>query len=152
MESGAPQRLMGGHLCNALANQSIHQKACVSFNSQACQPNVTETLFLFLQKRSSIGFDFPFLLCETIRHSLSTTPFEDWLYVDTLHISKCLLPHGCNKLQCISLRARIDTGRAHRALDLLHEFPLASCVSVDEIMFRRQQILIGRLSCAAARR
>ena len=37
--------------------------------------------------------------------------------MDTLHISKCLLPYGCNKLQCISLRARIDTGRAHRALD-----------------------------------
>ena len=108
---------MGWQLWNALANQSIHQKACVSFNSQACQPNVTETLFLCLQKRSSIGFDFPFLLCETIRHSLSTAPFEDWLYVDTLHISKCLLPHGCHKLQCISLRARIDTGRAHRALD-----------------------------------
>jgi len=106
------------HWVDALLNYAIVEEgASDSDVEDGSLPQIHDHPVLLLAGHNSIGFDFPFLLCETIRHSLSTAPFEDWLYVDTLHISKCLLPHGCNKLQCISLRAHIDTGRAHRALD-----------------------------------
>ena len=62
-------------------------------------------------------FDFPLLLCEVLRHGLSCSSFEQWLFVDTLAVLQSTARHGCMKLQCLSLRAVVETGRAHRGLD-----------------------------------
>ena len=71
-------------------------------------------------------FDFPLLLCEAMRHDLSCAPFERWLFVDTLAALHSVHRHACMKLQCLSLRAMADTGRAHRALD--------DCVSLRQVV------------------
>jgi hypothetical protein len=73
-----------------------------------------------------VRFDFPLLLCELLRHGLSCTPFERWLFVDTLVALQAARRHGCLKLQCLSLRVMADTGRAHRALD--------DCVSLRQVV------------------
>ena len=70
-------------------------------------------------------FDFPLLLCDVMRHRLPCTPFEDWLFVDTLAALRALARHSCLKLQCLALRVMADTGRQHRALD--------DCVSLRQV-------------------
>ena len=44
----------------------------------------------------------PLLLCELLRNSLSTTMFEQWYFVDTLHVFKDLNQYGYRHLQLIS--------------------------------------------------
>ena len=62
-------------------------------------------------------FDFPLLLCELLRHDLSTTMFEHWYFVDTLHVFKDCYQYACIKLQCLARDTMTYPGHAHRALD-----------------------------------
>ncbi len=75
---------------------------------------------------TEVRFDFPLLLCEVLRHGLPCWPFECWIFVDTIAVLQATSQHGCLKLQCLSLRLLVDTGRAHRALD--------DCVSLRQVM------------------
>ena len=75
---------------------------------------------------TEVRFDFPLLLCEVLRHGLPCWPFERWIFVDTISVLQATSQHGCLKLQCLSLRLLVDTGRAHRALD--------DCVSLRQVM------------------
>jgi len=43
--------------------------------------------------------------------------FEQWYFVDTLHVFKDLNQYGCIKLQCLARDTMTDPGHAHRALD-----------------------------------
>ena len=67
---------------------------------------------------NSIRFDFPMLLFECLRHGRSLSPFEDWLFVDSLLIVQGVVAMlgGCAKLQCL-VRGRCAELQAHRALD-----------------------------------
>ena len=52
-----------------------------------------------------------------MRNNLSTAIFEQWYFVDTLHVFKDLNKYGCIKLQCLARETMTDPGHAHRALD-----------------------------------
>ena len=67
---------------------------------------------------NSFRFDFPMLLFECLRHGRSLSPFEDWLFVDSLSIVQCVVAMlgGCAKLQCL-VRGHCAEFQAHRALD-----------------------------------
>ena len=72
---------------------------------------------LLLAGHNALRFDFPLLLSECLRHCLPCDCFEQWLFVDTLHVAQALAPHGCRRLQCLvkQLGDPADL-RAHRAL------------------------------------
>ena len=75
------------HWVDALLNYAVVEEgASDSDVEEGSLPQIHDHPILLLAGHNSIGFDFPFLLCEAIRHSLSTAPFADWVYVDTLHI------------------------------------------------------------------
>ena len=72
---------------------------------------------LLLAGHNALRFDFPLLLSECLRHCLPCDCFEQWLFVDTLHVAQALAPHGCGKLQClVKLGGDPADLRAHRAL------------------------------------
>jgi hypothetical protein len=85
-----------------------------------------------------VRFDFPLLLCQLLRHGLSSRPFERWLFVDTLAALQAATRLGCLKLHCLSLRVMADTGRAHRALD--------DCVSLRQVVVAAALVLSIPLS------
>ena len=65
-------------------------------------------------------FDFPFLLSECYRNSLSWGDIVAWRFVDTLDVLKAMDPGvygGCQKLQCLLQRTDCCDLQAHRALD-----------------------------------
>ena len=67
-----------------------------------------------------IRFDFAMLLFELVRHGMSWTPLEQWLFVDTLALVQAVgVSHlgGCAKLQCLVQGQCVGSLRAHRALD-----------------------------------
>ncbi len=102
---------------DGLLNTSVLESDGDSSNEDARPPQVPEQPpIVMLAAHNGIRFDFPLLLCEVMRHRLPCTPFEDWLFVDTLVAMQVLARHSCLKLQCLALRVA-DTGRAHRALD-----------------------------------
>ena len=80
-------------------------------------PTRLENPVVVLVAHNGIRFDFPSLLCELLRHDLSTTMFERWYFVDTLHVFKDCNQYGCIKLQCLARDTMTDPGDAHRALD-----------------------------------
>ena len=88
-------------------------------------PTLLENPVVVLAGHNSIRFDFPLLLCELLRHNLSTTMFEQWYFVDTLDVFKDLNKHGCVKLQCLVRETMTDPGHAHRALD--------DCIALREV-------------------
>jgi len=102
---------------------------------------------LLLVGHNSIRFDFTVLLFECARHKLSTTPFRQWLFADTLHVletTKSELGGACLKLQCLfsSIASARDL-RAHRALDdclalrcVVHNVAYRLGCSVTELMRR----------------
>ena len=67
------------------------------------------------------NFDFPFLLSECHRNSLSwERDLARWCYVDTLDLIKAIgveVYGGCPKLQCLLQRTDCSGLQAHRALD-----------------------------------
>ena len=81
-------------------------------------PTLLENPVVVLVAHNGIRFDFPLLLCELLRHNLSTTMFEKLYFVDTLHVFKDLNQYGCIKLRCLARDTMTDPGHAHRALDL----------------------------------
>ena len=70
-----------------------------------------ENPVVVLVGHNSIRFDFPLLLCELLRNDLSTAIFEQWYFVDTLHVFKDLNKYGCIKLQCLARETMKDTGQ-----------------------------------------
>jgi len=72
---------------------------------------------IVLVAHNGFKFDFPLLLCELLRNSISTTIWEQWCFVDTLQVFRSLNEYGCIKLQCTAKDMMIDSGHAHRALD-----------------------------------
>ena len=77
-------------------------------------PTLLEDPAVVLVAHNGIRFDFPLLLCELLRNNLSTTMFERWCFVDTLHAFKDLNKYGCIKLQCLARDTMTDPGHAHR--------------------------------------
>ena len=51
-------------------------------------PTLLEDPAVVLVAHNGIRFDFPLLLCELLRNNLSTTMFEWWYFVDTIHAFK----------------------------------------------------------------
>ena len=80
-------------------------------------PAILENPVVVLVAHNGIKFDFPLLLCELLRHGLSTAMFEHWHFIDTLHMFKDLNRYGCIKLQCMARDTMTDPGHCHRALD-----------------------------------
>jgi len=80
-------------------------------------PTLLEDPIIVLAAHNGIRFDFPMLLCELLRHGISTMILERWYFVDTLQVFKSLNEYGCTKLQCTAKDLMIDSGHAHRALD-----------------------------------
>lgn len=66
------------------------------------------------------AFDFALLLFECHRHNLDVTAFENWLYVDTLRVTRAIrnATGSCHKLQCMMERFHGTAAlTAHRARD-----------------------------------
>jgi hypothetical protein len=75
-----------------------------------------EPPLLLLAGHNAFRFDYPLLLCECLRHRLSCDCFQEWRFVDTMHIAQALAEHGCVKLQClVRLCGDAKDLRAHRA-------------------------------------
>ena len=71
---------------------------------------------LLLVGHNALNFDFPLLLAECLRHNISCSCFQTWLFVDTLHAVSS--GGSCKKLQCLVRFLGDPTDlRAHRALD-----------------------------------
>ena len=85
---------------------------------------------LLVLAHNGVRFDFALLLFECQRHSLSWSPLERWLFVDTLDVLRAFGAEGlggCLKLQCLARVAGGAEGlRAHRALD--------DCVALRGVM------------------
>ena len=62
-------------------------------------PTLLEDPAVVLVAHNGIRFDFPLLLCELLRHDLSTTMFEQWYFVDTLHVFKDLNQYAWQEKQ-----------------------------------------------------
>ena len=80
-------------------------------------PTLLEDPVVVLVAHNGIRFDFPLLLCELLRHNLSTTMFERLYFVDTLHVLKDVNQYSCIKLQCLARDTMTDPGHVHRVLD-----------------------------------
>ena len=103
---------------DGLLNTAVLESDGDSSDADARPPQVPEQPpIVMLAAHNGIRFDFPLLLCEVMRHRLPNTPFEEWVFVDTLVALQALALHSCLKLPCLALRVVADTGRAHRALD-----------------------------------
>ena len=103
---------------DGLLNTAVLESDGDSSDEDAHPPQVPEQPpKVMLAAHNGNRFDFPLLLCEVMRHRLPCTPFEDWLFVDTLVALQALARRSCLKLQCLALRVVADTGRQHRALD-----------------------------------
>lgn len=101
-----------------LLNSAVQESEQDTSDDERHGPEFIEEPILILAAHNGIRFDFPLLLCEVVRHGIDPMPFRQWLFVDTLHLFQdCGPQHGCAKLQCLSLRLMVDSGRAHRALD-----------------------------------
>jgi DNA polymerase III alpha subunit (gram-positive type) len=81
------------------------------------QPTILSDPVIVMVAHNGFRFDFPMLLCELLRHGLSTAPFAQWFFIDTLQVFRSLNEYGCIKLQCTAKDMTIDSGSAHRALD-----------------------------------
>ena len=83
---------------------------------------------LLVLAHNGVRFDFALLLFECQRHSLSWSPLERWLFVDTLDVLRAFGAVGeCLKLQCLAkIACGADGFRAHRALD--------DCVALRGVM------------------
>ena len=106
----------------------------------AAQPTLLEDPVPVLVAHNGLRFDCPLLMCELLLNHLSTTIFEQWYFVDTLHVFKAFSPYGCIKLQCLARDTMTDPGHAHRALD--------DCVAlrkITEIFAQRVGIPTKRL-------
>ena len=111
---------------DATSNTQVVQHSCDESSDDECLSSCLqfpdEYPQIIFAAHNGFSFDFPLLLFESVRHSVDTSVFENWLFVDTLHMLKqmqCILnaPH-CLKLQCVveSLAKPIALA-AHRARD-----------------------------------
>ena len=78
---------------------------------------------------NGIKFDFAMLLFECHRHDLDMSVFEEWVFVDTMHIVNAVkdITGSCMKLQCLAINAcDQEELRAHRARD--------DCVALCRVM------------------
>ena len=65
-------------------------------------------------------FDFAMILFELVRHGISWSPLDQWLFVDTLALVQAVGEShlgGRSKLQCLVQGQCVGPLRAHRALD-----------------------------------
>ena len=100
-----------------LVNSSVCDELPDSSDDEPCSPKLADEPCVALAAHNGSRFDFPLLLCELLRHRLPVSSFETWLFVDTMHVCRCIEGCGCLKLQCLALAASADAGHAHRALD-----------------------------------
>jgi len=85
---------------------------------------------ILIGAHNGIKFDFAMLLFECYRHELDMSVFEDWIFVDTMHIVSAASEtmSSCLKLQCLAVHAcDREELRAHRARD--------DCVALCRVMF-----------------
>ena len=78
---------------------------------------------------NGIKFDFAMLLFECYRHHVDMSVFEQWIFVDTMHIVSATKETmgSCLKLQCLAVHAcDREELRAHRARD--------DCVALRRVM------------------
>ena len=83
-------------------------------------PTLLEDPAVVLVAHNGIRFDFPLLLCELLRNNLSTTMFERWYFVDTLHTFKDLNKYECIKLHCLARDTMTDPGSRSQSAGRLH--------------------------------
>ena len=116
---------------------------CDEFDSEddIGAPKLLEEPVVVLAAHNGIKFDFPMLLCELLRHGLSTATFDDWYFVDTLHVFKSLNPYGCVKLQCTARDMTIDSGSAHRALDDCIVLRRLTSILAERVGIRMKRLL-----------
>ena len=102
-------------------------------------PTILENPSVALVAHNGFRFDFPFLLCELLRHNLDVQ-FEQWYFIDTLVVFGAI-NHGCLKLQCLARDAVIDAGNAHRALDDSIALRNVSIVMAQRLGITSKQLL-----------
>jgi DNA polymerase III epsilon subunit-like protein len=103
---------------DALLNSRIIESDPETSDEEPPQPQLLdEPPVLLLAAHNGVRFDFPLLLIELVRHNISSSSLEAWLFLDTLTALRGITKHVCWKLQCAASRVMADAGRAHRALD-----------------------------------
>ena len=109
------------HFLGSLSNSYIQESASDTDDDPSELPMICEDPpVILIGAHNGIKFDFAMLLFECYRHNLDTSVFEQWVFVDTMHVvsaSKEIMG-SCLKLQCLALRAcDREELRAHRARD-----------------------------------
>ena len=114
----------------SLSNFHVQEFSSDSDDEPREQPVISEeSPTILIGAHNGIKFDFAMLLFECYRHNLDTSVFEQWVFVDTMHIVAAAreIMGSCLKLQCLSLQAcDPDDLRAHRARD--------DCVALCRVM------------------
>ncbi len=102
-----------------LLNTALVEEEADSDDNEPRPPSLLpDTPGLLLVGHNALRFDFPFLLCECLRHRAPCDCFQEWLFADTLHVAQAAEEHGCRKLQClVRTLGRFEDLRAHRAFD-----------------------------------
>ena len=118
---------------HALLNDAIHEDISDSSDEDATPvlPRPPERQpTLVLAAHNGLAFDFPMLLSECYRHDLDLTVFDNWVYVDTLHVVKAAKRQvgECVKLQCLGKNVcTSESLQAHRGRD--------DCVVLVKVMY-----------------
>ena len=70
----------------------------VDSDDEVSTPMMIQEPIVVLAAHNGVKFDFPLLLCELLRNKLCFQKFEQWYFVDTLHVFKALNQYNCIKL------------------------------------------------------
>ena len=105
--------------------EHLQMAALQDCSDSDCDPDESATILpsepatVLLAAHNGVRFDFAMLLFELVRHGMSWSPLEQWLFVDTLALVQAVGGSnmgGCAKLQCM-VRGHCGGLQAHRALD-----------------------------------
>jgi len=109
------------YFLESLSNFHIQEPSSDSDDDPRELPVITEEPpVIIIGAHNGIKFDFAMLLFECYRHNLDTSVFEQWVFVDTMHIVSAAkeIMGSCLKLQCLAIHAcDQEELRAHRARD-----------------------------------
>jgi len=118
------------HFIESLSNFHIQEAASDSDSDPRELPVIADDPPVILMgAHNGIKFDFAMLLFECHRHDLDLSVFEQWMFVDTMHVVAAAKESvgSCLKLQCLALHAcDHEELRAHRARD--------DCVTLCRVM------------------
>ena len=114
----------------SLSNVHVQELSSDSDDEPRELPVISEeSPTILIGAHNGIKFDFAMLLFECYRHDLDTSVFEQWVFVDTMHIVAAAkdIMGSCLKLQCLAFHAcDPEDLRAHRARD--------DCVALCRVM------------------